>query len=96
MFDSVNMAIPFFFGVLCPFSEVEPFSLFSLEESSPPESLLDWVDWLLDEAWLGVGFIGPFFGGGPAGSITSHKAGQFSSLSELFSCKKIKWQIFRG
>ena len=34
-------AKPFFFGVLWPFSEADPFSLFSLDESSPPESLLD-------------------------------------------------------
>ena len=39
----VLIILPFFFGVLVPFSDVvEPLSLFSLEESSPPESLLDW------------------------------------------------------
>ena len=38
--------LPFFFGVLWPSSLDDVFSLFSLDESSPPESLLDWV--LLD------------------------------------------------
>ena len=46
--SQLSHIVPFFFGVLVPFSDVvEPLSLFSLEESSPPESLLDW---LLDEA----------------------------------------------